>query len=328
MRGHAQYLARRLAFAVLLIVLVSSAGFLLTRAAPGDFASELYGSGATADSIARDRARLGLDRPILAHYLDWLGRAARFDLGTSLMFRRPVAGLVRERAGNTAVLALTALAFATLVGLPLGVVSGSRGRGVVPAAIRAASTLALSVPSLVLSLLLVLLAARTRWLPIGGMVSAEAAGAGWSGWLVDLAWHLPLPAVALALPLAAMLERLQSQAMADTIDRPYVTAARARGVSWRRAIWVHALVPSLKPVASVYGLVLGTLLSGSFIVEIVTAWPGLGQLMFDALRARDVNLVAGCALAGAVFLAAGSLVSDVLLALVDPTLGDTVGAEG
>jgi len=99
-------------------------------------------------------------------------------------------------------------------------------------------------------------------------------------------------------------------------------------VSWRRAIWVHALVPSLKPVASVYGLVLGTLLSGSFIVEIVTAWPGLGQLMFDALRARDVNLVAGCALAGAVFLAAGSLVSDVLLALVDPTLGDAVGAEG
>ena len=326
MSGLARYLARRLAFALLLVVLVSSGGFLLTRAAPGDFASELYGSGATADSIARERARLGLDRPILQHYFDWLGRAARLDLGTSLMYRRPVGQLVLDRAGHTAVLALSALLLATLVGLPLGVISGSRG-GAGAAVIRVGSTVALSVPSLVLSLMLVFLAARTRWLPIGGMVSAEVAGAGWLAWIGDLAWHLPLPTLALAIPMAASLERLQSQAMAEAVARPYVAAAKARGVSRRRAIWVHAFVPSLKSVASIYGLVLGSLLSGSFVVEIVTAWPGLGQLMFDALRARDVDLVAGCALAGAVFLAAGSLVSDALLALVEPSLRVPAGAD-
>ena len=135
---------------------------------------------------------------------------------------------------------------------------------------------------------------------------------------MDLLRHLIVPAAALALPMAAMFERLQSQAMADAVSEPFIQAARARGVPWPRIVWRDGLKAAARPIAAVYGLVVGTLLSGSFVVEVITAWPGLGRLMLDALRARDVYLVAGCAGAGAIFLAAGTLVSDAALAWVDP----------
>jgi len=115
-----------------------------------------------------------------------------------------------------------------------------------------------------------------------------------------------------------MLERLQAQAVAEIVGEPFVRAALARGVPRARVLWRSALKPALRPMTAVYGLIVGTLLSGSFAVEVITAWPGLGRLMLDALRARDVYLVAGCAGAGAIFLAFGTLLSDVALAFVDP----------
>jgi peptide/nickel transport system permease protein len=315
-----RYLARRLAFSVLLVAVVSSAAMLLTFAAPGDITSEQVGTGATARSIEAERARLGLDRPILAQYGAWLSRAARLDFGTSLMYGRPVAGLVAERAGNTLLLAVAALALALLAGVPLGVVSGSR-HGIVPGVIRAASVAAVSVPTLVSSLVLVLVAARTGWLPTGGMTSSDAAAArGWLEAAADIARHMILPTLAIALPLGATIERLQSQATAETMDERFVAAAAARGVPPGRVLWRHVLKPSLRSVAAVAGLVFGNLLSGSFVVEIVTSWPGLGRLMFDALRSRDMYLVAGCAAAGGVFLALGALASDAALLAVDPRL--------
>jgi ABC-type dipeptide/oligopeptide/nickel transport system permease component len=129
---------------------------------------------------------------------------------------------------------------------------------------------------------------------------------------------MTIPVLALALPLAAMIERLQSQAMGEVVAQPYVLAALSRGVPRSRVVWRGALKAALTPVASVYGVVAGALLSGSFAVELVTSWPGLGRLMLDALRARDVYLVAGCGAAGSLFLAAGTLFSDAALAVLDP----------
>jgi ABC-type dipeptide/oligopeptide/nickel transport system permease component len=131
-----------------------------------------------------------------------------------------------------------------------------------------------------------------------------------------------VPVAALALPLVAMFERLQSQAISETIGQPYVLATLSRGVPTARVIWRDAFKNALRPIASIYGLVVGTLLSGSFAVETITAWPGLGQLMLGALRARDVYLVAGCAAAGSVFLAVGTLMSDAMLAALDPRTAD------
>jgi peptide/nickel transport system permease protein len=127
-----------------------------------------------------------------------------------------------------------------------------------------------------------------------------------------------VPVLALALPIAATFERLQAQSLTDTVRQPFVLATVGRGVSERRIVWRDALKAALGPVASMYGLVVGSLLSGSFVVEMVTSWPGLGRLMLDALRARDTYLVAGCAAAGSIFLAFGTLLSDAAVALVNP----------
>lgn len=311
----AAYLLRRLLVAVFLVFAVSSASLILTRLAPGDYVTESLGTHASRETIERTRARYGLDKSIAAQYGHWLLAAVRLDFGYSLQYDRPVRDLIPERAANTAVLAVAALTFATLVGIPLGIITGSGRRGVLASAIRVVSIVCVSMPPLLTSLFLVFVAARTGWLPIGGMSSATGAADVLS---LDVLHHLIVPAAAVGLPLAAMLERLQAQATAEVIGEPFVLATLARGVSRRQLLWRDALKPALRPVAAVYGLVVGTLLSGSFAVEVITAWPGIGRLMLDALRARDVYLVAGCAGAGAVFLAAGTLLSDVALAVVDP----------
>lgn len=317
-----RFLLRRLAFAVLLVVATSSAALLLTRLAPGDVSAEL-GVDATRQQIESVRARFDLNRSPVAQLGSWLARAARFDFGESFLHGRPVGPLVAKAALNTAVLATFALVIATILGLGLGLVSGTRRAGLLPGAVRAASLAVVSMPPLVTSLVLVAVAARTGWLPAGGMSSVDAIDPSWSTWLADVAWHVPLPALALALPIAATFERLQAQSIGDAIRRPFVLAAAARGAAPRHLILRHAWPVSLQPITAIYGIAVGALLSGSFVVEYVTAWPGLGRLMYDALRARDIYLVAGCAAAGGGFLALGTLVGDVLHALLDPRLRET-----
>jgi peptide/nickel transport system permease protein len=310
-----RFLLRRALFALLLVFVVSSASLVLTRLAPGDPSDDLV-----LDPAARAQLRfeLGLDRSIFEQYIDWLLHAARLDFGRSVTFSRPVNGLLAERARNTAVLAVVALLAATLIGIPAGIYTGSHPRRRLPAVLRTLSLVLVSIPPLLGSLLLVLIAARTGWFPLGGMSSLAESDVAWNVWLPDLARHVALPAIALAAPLAATLERLQSQSIEDAQHEPFVRAARARGLSLDDAIWRHAWPVSLGPVLALYGVAIGSLFSGSFVVEVVTSWPGLGRLMYDALRARDVYLVAGCAATGAFFLAVGTFASDVLLASVDP----------
>lgn len=315
-----RFFARRLAFALVLVVLVSSAALWLTRLAPGDLTVSL--GFAPPEEIARVRARFDLDRGVAQQWAIWISRVVRLDFGESFLYNQPVTQLVARSALNTAALAAVALLFATFVGIPLGVFTGSRRGGVLPAVVRAVSVLCLSVPPLLASLVFAWVAARTAWFPVGGMSSVDAAASGWGPWLSDLAWHLPLPALALALPMAATLERLQAQSIGEAMRQPFVGAALARGLSLDRAVVRHAWRASLRPVCALYGIVIGALLSGSFAVEYVTSWPGLGRLMYEALRARDIYLVAGCAAAGAFFLALGSLVSDLLLSAADPRVRD------
>ena len=314
-----QYLVRRLAFALLLVFVVSSAALLLTRLAPGDIVTIEGGAQRTPEEAARLREELGLNRPLLVQYLSWLGGAIRFDFGESYLYGVPVSTLIKQRATNTAVLAVVALLLATAIGVPLGIYSGT-SRGPARALIRVVSVIGLSVPPLIGSLALVFLAARTGWFPLGGMGSSSAMDLTWAQWLADLGRHLPMPALALSLPMAASLERLQSQAIESAAREPFVAASRARGVPESRAILRHAWPVSLRSVLGIYGIMIGSLFSGSFIVEVVTSWPGLGRLMFEALRARDLYLVTGCAAMGAIFLAAGTLVADLLLAFTNPVV--------
>ena len=311
-----RYLLRRLGFAVLLVFVVSSAALLLTRIAPGDFAA-MQGVDLAGDEREHLRERLGLNRSLPEQYVSWLGGIVRFDFGQSLLYSRPVSALVGERAVNTAVLATFALLLATLVGIPLGIYTGTQ-TGPMRSLVRALSLLGISVPPLVGSLALVFLAARTGWFPVGGMTSSAGMDLSWTEWLADLARHIPLPALALAIPMAATLERLQSEAIESASRERFVAASRARGIARARSILRHAWPVSLRPVLGLYGVMIGSLFSGSFVVEVVTSWPGRGRLMFDALNARDLFLVAGCAATGAFFLAAGTLLADLLLAYTDP----------
>ena len=308
-RGFLGFAIRRTLFAALLVIVVSSAALALMAAAPG---GHLAGFDLTPEMVALEREKLGLDRPFLRQYADWLGKAVRLDFGESLRYRRPVRDLVTERAVNTALLGGAALLVATLLGIPAGIFTGSR-TGAIASLLRGASIALLSVPPLVTSFVLLYFAARTRWLPVGGFGVAGATARA-----TETLTYLALPCLALALPMAATLERLQSQTMREALAEPSIEAARARGCSIARVVWRHALRLSLKPVVALYGLFVGSVLSGSFAVEIVMSWPGLGALTYEALVARDLYLVAGCAAAGAAFLAAGVLVSDVVLAMIDP----------
>jgi peptide/nickel transport system permease protein len=293
------FFARRLLAALLLVFAVSSGALLLAQLAPGDFAGSV---GKRPAEIAAERHRLGLDRPFREQYLAWLKRSLTLDLGESFQFEQPVTTVLRQGAGNTARLAVLALIVATILGIPAGVTTGSSNGW--PSRVVAAISLAmLSVPPLIGSLVLLTIAARTGWLPVSGMGSPA---------------HYVVPTLALALPVAAMLERLQSESIRHALSRPSTAAARARGIPESRVIWRHAWRQSLGPVLAIYGVVVGTLFSGSFAVEIVTSWPGLGRLMQQALMSRDTNLVAGCAAVGAAFLSAGILAADVAHALADP----------
>jgi peptide/nickel transport system permease protein len=314
-------LLKRLAVTILLVVTVSSAAFLVTHLTPGDVVQTTMGFGASQATIARAQHRAGLDRPLAVQWGSWLAGVARLDLGTSALYQRPVGSLVLERALNTTLLATLAFTLALVIGLPPAFITATRPHSIWAHVIRILSLVLLSLPPFVASLGLVLIATRTRWLPAGGMTSGEATGA---AVLIDLLWHLPLPVAALALPLAATFERLQAQALAEALEQPSVHAARARGVPERAIVGRHAWRLSLKPVAAVGGLAFGALLSGSFVVEMVTAWPGLGRLTYDALLHRDLELVAGCAAAGTLVLSLGLLIADVVIAWSDPRVAVTV----
>lgn len=295
-----RFIVRRLLGAAALVFVVSSAAVLLADAAPGDFASATIGGDPAVVRVERER--LHLDRPLMERYREWLVRALTLDLGDSFQYRRPVIGLVRERAANTAALALASLIVATLLGIPAGVFTASY-RGAMPRAVRVLSVLLLAMPPLITAFLLLALDARVGWFPVAGIGGLR---------------HLVVPTLSLGLPLAAILERLQADAMRDALASPHVTAAAARGIPRRRLIWRHAWRVSLGPMLGIYGVAIGTLFSGSFVVEVIASWPGLASLMRDALMARDAPLVAGCAAAGAVFLAAGVLITDMAHAAIDP----------
>ncbi len=303
-RSLTSFVVRRVAAALVFIAAVSATALVLTRVAPGDATTALAFSGADAATVEAARERLGLDRSVLAHLRDWMTGLLTLDLGRSSLYNQPVAGLVLDRAMHTARLAAIALLLSTIIGLPLGMLTGSRPRGVLPAIVVTISTALVACPPIIGVLGLLWLAVTTGWLSLtpGSMI---------------------LPTLALALPLAATIERLQSQATAEALGAVDLTAAAARGVPPSRLLWVHAARQSLGPVLGVYGLMIGTLFSGSLAVEMMTAWPGLGRLTYDALTNRDLFLVAGCALAGATFIAAGNLVADVLRATLDPRVRES-----
>ena len=284
--------ALRLPFVAALVVSAFLGAFLLTALAPGDSAHVMLGHGEAA--YEAERRRLELDRPVIERLRTRVARALVLDFGTSTHFGLPVLPLVAARAGRTLLAGGLALGLALAVGIPAGLGSARLRSRPLRRLCDVLSLALVSLPSLVTALLLSVLLVRLDVPKLGIVV------------------------LALALPAAALVERLQASAFREVMAGSFVRAARARGLSERLAAWRHAWPLSLPPVLGVVGLIGSQLVSGSLAVEFVADWPGLGRLTYDALHARDANLAAACVAAAALLVGLVTLIADVIQAAVDP----------
>jgi peptide/nickel transport system permease protein len=298
------YIVRRTLLSVPLLLGVATLIFSLIHLVPGDPAAVMLGSGAGAADISDLRHRLGLDRPLLEQYGDFVLRLLQGDLGTSLRYHDPVVSLIAERYPATLALAASSLLLALSIALPAGVAAALRPGGAADRLTRLGSVLAISMPSFWLGPLLILaFSIRLRWLPVSGL---------------DRPCSVVLPAVTLALSLAALLVRLVRASLAEEMGASYLAAARSRGLSRLRATAGHALRNALPPVLTVTALQLGSLLTGAILTETIFAWPGLGRLLVQAIAHRDYPLVQGCVLLIAATNLAVNLAADCLQGALDP----------
>ncbi len=310
---------RRLSQLLLLTLLVTFATFLLSSMIPGDFFT-LQQSDPTirAETIDQLRRQYGLDLPFYQQYFRWLRSFIRLDLGYSLFFRTPVRSAVADALVKTLWIGLPALFLGLGGGICLGTLHGLRRDRLLGTILDFAGTIALSLPPLVLGLGALFFAARTRWFPLGSMSSSTLQPAELWAWLADRVNHLALPVACLSIPILATVERIQSAATGDCLDDPHIRAARARGLGSARVFLHYLLRPALNPILSTSGPIIGGVLSGSLVLEVIFSWPGLGQMTYDALFNRDVFLLAGCVVGSAALLLAGNLTADLLLFALDP----------
>jgi peptide/nickel transport system permease protein len=315
------YVLRRLALAIPTLFGIVVLVFLLLHLAPGSPVSAAGSaeSGRRVSSAAREEMRrlYGLDRPLPERFFRWIGRVARFDLGESFADRRPVSERIREALPATLVLNGLALFFTLAIAIPIGVAAGGRPEGVFDRTSGVVLFALYSMPVFWAALLLqTLLSVKLGWLPLYG-VSSDPSPAGLGG-VADRLAHLALPVMCLTYASLAFFARLVRAGVVEARSQDYVTAALARGVSRRGALWRHAFRNALLPLITLLGLLLPGLLSGSVIVERIFAWPGLGRLYFDSILARDYPVVLGLSLVGAVATLAATLAADVAYAFADP----------
>jgi peptide/nickel transport system permease protein len=304
---------------VLLAMLVTSATFALSSWIPGDFFSKnLLDRTADQETVDQLRHKYGLDQPVQVQYLRWLGNSLKLDLGYSLLYRQPVLGVVADALRKTLWLGLPALMLGLGGGVLLGTLHGIYRNRLLGHLLDFASGIMLSLPSLVLGIAALLLAAQTGWFPLGSMSSVDLREAACWNWLLDRIHHLALPVLCLTVPILATVERIQYAATRDCSESLFLRAAQARGLGRHALFFYHLLLPSLNPVLSTSGPILGGVLSGSLVLEIIFAWPGLGRVTYDALFNNDLFLLLGCVVASSVLLVAGNLAADALLLILDP----------
>ncbi|MEA2514346.1 MAG: peptide/nickel transport system permease protein, partial [Thermomicrobiales bacterium] len=295
---------------------VSIVVFGLIHLTPGDPARIMLGPAGRPEDIAKLRHQLGLDRSVAVQYVRWVSRALRGDLGQSIVLRRPVLGEVLDRFGNTAILATASILISFLLGIVLGVVSAVRRGSVVDRLVMLAATWGLSLPSFWFGLMLIILfSLRLKWLPGTGMTSAINGGGP-----LDVGKHLILPAVALSVVPMAVIARYTRSSMLEVLSQDYVRTARAKGLSEQVVIWRHVFRNTLVAIVTMLGLQIGFLLAGAVYIENVFSWPGIGQMLVDAILKRDFPLVQGGVLLVASVYVLVNLLTDLAYAYLDPRI--------
>jgi peptide/nickel transport system permease protein len=307
-----RYITHRLSQLIPVLVFASVLVFLLLRWIPGDPAFILAGSDATPAMIAAVRKEMGLDQPLTMQYAIWALRVVRGDFGKSFISGQPVMSLIKRRLPATVELAVAAAGVAVLMALPLGILAAVRQRSIFDYLVTALNGIALALPNFWLGILLVLLfALKLKWLP----------SFGWRDPLVNPVIglkHLVLPAITLSLHLTAVLSRFTRTTVLEVLRQDFVRTARAKGLGEQRMVLHHVLRNALIPVITVLGIQFGQMLGGVVVVEAIFSWPGLGQLILQAVLNRDYTVVQGALLVSVGLFLMINLVTDITYGFIDP----------
>jgi peptide/nickel transport system permease protein len=308
-----RYALNRLVSLAVSLAVASVVIFLVVEVAPGDPAAYMLGMNAQPDTVAALRAELGLDVPKWQRYLDWVGGMLGGDLGTSYTYRTPVSDMVADRIAVSLPLAVYALALSTLIAFPAGLLAAARRGRPADLGVMGATQLGIAVPNFWFAMLLVLLFSITlRWFPSGGFP-------GWQEpWAALRA--LTLPAIALALPQAAILARVLRSALIEILGEDFMRTARAKGLTRGQALWRHGLRNALIPVLTILGLQFAFLIAGAIIIEQVFFLPGLGRLIFQSITQRDLIVVESVVMLLVFSVIVVNFVVDLAYAAVDPRL--------
>ncbi|HEX6704424.1 MAG TPA: ABC transporter permease [Albitalea sp.] len=308
------FLIKRFAAFVATLLAASAVIFAVLDVLPGNVAEVMLGESATVESVKALSARLGLDRPPLVRYADWMSGLARGDMGVSVAYDTPVVQLVGERLAVTLPLALMAMGLTTVLALSLGLYAASRHNRLGDVGVMVASQVGIAVPSFWFAILLVwLFAVKLHWVSAGGFP-------GWDDGVWDAIKALLLPALALAVVQTAILTRITRSAVLEVLREDFVRTARAKGLSRRQALWQHVLRNAFVAVLTVMGLQFANLLAGTVIVETVFSLPGLGRLIFQAILNRDLVVVRNVVMLLAAAVIVINFVVDVLYVVIDPRL--------
>lgn len=316
------YVLRRFLQMIPLLFGISALTFMLLQLAPGDFLNQMAENPAISPAtIEAMRRRFGLDQPWYVQYGLYLRNVVlHFDFGESFSRHQPVFTVIREGLGNTLILAVAAAIVTWGLALPLGIWAAVRQYSWIDKTLSLVAFIWLSIPEILSGLLLLMIAARTGWFPVGGMRSIDYDEMSAFGKGLDLLWHLALPALVVGLvPLASRMRQMRGNLL-DVLRLDYVTTARSKGLDESVVIYKHALRNALNPMITLFGYTLGALVSGSFVAEIIFSWPGLGRLTLDAILTQDQYLVMGSVLMASVVLILGNLIADLLLAIADPRI--------
>jgi peptide/nickel transport system permease protein len=311
---------------------VSLVVFFMVRAIPGDPAQILLGQTATPEAVRETRTRLGLDEPIIVQYLLFLRDAATGDLGDSIVSGQPVTTTLLEKFPATLELALAALLFAVVIGVPIGVIAAVRQYSLLDRITSVIALTGVSMPIFWLAMVFVVIfTVNLEWLPFPGRVGNEVSFTSYTGiytldtlitfnlpafW--DVLKHLILPAVALGTIPMAVVTRMTRSSMLEVMNEDYVRTAKAKGVVPWRVVFRHALRNAMLPTVTVIGLQFGLLMGGAILTETIFTWNGIGQYALQSINGRDYAGIQGVVLYGAVFFVLINLLVDVLYAVLDP----------
>jgi peptide/nickel transport system permease protein len=320
--GWLMYVGRRLLQTIPALLIIAVLNFSIVQLAPGDAADVLAGEagGATPEYMAELRKQFGLDQPMPVQLGLYLKNVATLNLGYSFRNGMPVRDLVWQRLGPTLLLMGTTILFSVGVGMLLGIAAAGRPNTFRDQAISVVSLLSYATPLFWVGLMLIsIFSLKLGWFPTSGMETIAAFHEGWD-LLVDIAHHLVLPAITLSLFYMALYTRLMRATMLEQAGMDYVTTARAKGLTERRIIFRHILRNAVLPIVTMAGVQIGALLGGSVVVETVFGWPGMGLLAYQALFARDINLLLGIFFISACLVVVVNLIVDLLYGVLDPRI--------